>query len=86
MRRTMSTISRAVSTTMKAVRRKPSRPGVTWSWDSPGRSDGVGAGAGVVARARSKECTVRTFYGDWMAVRRWPRAALNCFHNVFYAS
>ena len=59
MRRTMSTISSAVNTTMKAVSRKPSRPGVTWSSDRPGRSDGVGVGAGAVARAMSKECTVK---------------------------
>ena len=81
MRRTMSTISSAVNTTMKAVSRKPSRPGVTWSSDRPGRSDGVGVGAGAVARAMSKECTVGNLLWNWCL---YCGALLQCFfYSIF---
>jgi hypothetical protein len=50
----MSTISNVVASTKKAVMMKPHKPGVTWSSEIPSRSDGVGEGAGVVARTRSK--------------------------------
>ena len=49
MRRTMSTISSAVSTTMKAVSRKPQQARGDLVLGQPGRSDGVGRGTGVVA-------------------------------------
>jgi hypothetical protein len=54
MRRTISTISSVVARTKKAVMMKPHVPGVTWSSERPGRRDGVGLGAGAVARAMSK--------------------------------
>lgn len=63
MRRTMSTMSNAVATTKNAVIMKPRSPGVTWSCVIPSRNEGVGWGAGVVARLRSRLCTVNTFYG-----------------------
>jgi hypothetical protein len=47
-----------VATTKKAVMIKPQRPGVTWSSESPARNDGEGEGGAVVARTRSKWCTV----------------------------
>jgi hypothetical protein len=50
----MSTISSVVANTKNAVMMKPHMPGVTWSSERPGRSDGVGVGAGAVARAMSK--------------------------------
>jgi hypothetical protein len=50
----MSTMSKVVASTKKAVMMKPHRPGVIWSSDTPSRNEGVGSGDGVVARATSK--------------------------------
>jgi hypothetical protein len=69
----------------------PNVPGVTWSSERPGRSEGDGEGTGVVARTRSKCCTV---YLLWNRVcpalgtsagffRRWPDfAALPLFYGA----
>jgi hypothetical protein len=51
----------------------PRRPGVTWSSDIPSRSVGVGSGLGVVARLRSRECTVNTFWWNGCSRMRTER-------------